>query len=126
MAVDTRQVSAASDSAVSQKIQRESEYVLTIVPTLVAAPKTSAEVVQPKPRDYCYTDSLPPVSECFDSPGVDTPDAGGSGMDMAGGNPLADIDICVIPDVLLTFMTAERDGIFHNVTLPRLTIARLN
>ena len=82
--------------------QRKSECGLTIVPTLAAAPQTASEVVQPKPRDYCYMDSLPPVSECLDSPSIDTSDAGESGMEMAGGNPLADIDICVVPDVLPT------------------------
>ena len=105
VAVDTRQVSAASDSIVSRKIQRESEYVPTIVPTVVVAPQTAAEVVQPKPRDYCYTDSLPPVSECLDSPSMDTPDSGESGMEMAGGNPPADID--VVPDVLPTAISVK-------------------
>ena len=105
VAVDTRQVSAASDSIVSRKIQRESEYVPTIVPTVVVAPQTAAEVVQPKPRDYCYTDSLPPVSECLDSPSMDNPDSGESGMEMAGGNPPADID--VVPDVLPTAISVK-------------------
>ena len=36
VAVDTRQVSAASDSVVSREIQRKSECGLTVVPTLVA------------------------------------------------------------------------------------------
>ena len=103
MAVDTRQVSAASDfGLVSREIHRKSECGLTIVPTLAAAPQTASEVVQPKPRDYCYMDSLPPVGECLDSPSIDTPDAGESGMEMAFGNPPADIDICVVPDVLPT------------------------
>ena len=53
VAVDTRQVSAASDSVVSREIHRKSECGPTIVPTLAAAPQTAAEVVQPKPRDYC-------------------------------------------------------------------------
>ena len=102
VAVDTRQVSAASDSVVSRGIQRKSECGLTIVPTLAAAPQTASEVVQPKRRDYCYMDSVPLVSECLDWPSMDTPDAGESGMEMAGGNPPADIDICVVPDVLPT------------------------
>ena len=54
--VDTRQVSAASDSVVSLEIHRKSECGPTIVPTLAAAPQTASEVVQPKPRDYCYMD----------------------------------------------------------------------
>ena len=107
MAVDTRQVSAASDSVVSREIQRISEYGLTIVSTLAAAPQTASDVVQPKPRDYCYMDSLTPVSECLDSPSMDTPDAGESGMEMAGGNPPADIDICVVPDVLPTAISVR-------------------
>ena len=77
------------------------------MPTLAAAPQTASEVVQPKPRDYCYMDSLPPVSECLDSPSMDTPDAGESGMEMAGGNPPADIDICVVPDVLPTAISVR-------------------
>ena len=102
VAVDTRQVSATSNSIVSREIHRKSECGPTIVPTLAAAPQTASEVVQPKPRDYCYMDSLPPVGECLDSPSIDTPDAGESGMEMAGGNPPADIDICVVPDMLPT------------------------
>ena len=76
VAVDTRQVSAASDSVVSREIHRKSECGPTVVPTLAAAPQTASEVVQPKPRDYGYTDLLPPVGECLDSPSIDTPDAG--------------------------------------------------
>ena len=101
MAVDTRQVSAASDSVVSREIHRKSECGPTIVPTLAAALQTASEVVQPKPRDYCYTDSLPPVGECLDSPSIDTLDAGESGMEMA------DIDICVVPDVLPTAISVR-------------------
>ena len=63
---------------------------------LVAAPQTAAEVVQPKSRDYCYMDSLPPVSECLDSPSMDTPDAGESRMEMA-----------VVPDVLPTVISVR-------------------
>ena len=77
------------------------------MPTLAAALQTASEVVQPKPRDYCYMDSLPPVGECLDSPSIDTPDAGESAMEMAGGNPPADIDICVVPDVLPTVISAR-------------------
>ena len=84
MAVDTRQVSTASDSVVSREIHMKSECGLTVVPTLATAPQTASEVVQPKPRDYGYTDSLPTVGECLDSPSIDTPDAGESGIEMAG------------------------------------------
>ena len=44
VAVDTRQVSAASDTVVSK---------------LAAAPQAASEVVQPRPRDYGCTDLLP-------------------------------------------------------------------
>ena len=105
MAVDIRQVSAASDSIVSQEIHRKSECGLTIVPTLAAVLQTASEVVQSNPRGY--TDSLPPVGGCLDSPSIDTPEAGESGMEMAGGNPPADIDICVVPDVLPTAISVR-------------------
>ena len=88
VAVDTRQVSAASDTVVSRKIHRKSEYVPTVVPKLAAAPQTASEVVQPRPRDYGCTDLLPPVGECLESLGIDTSDAGESGMEVAGGSPL--------------------------------------
>ena len=102
VAVDTRQVSAASDTVVSLEIHRKSECVPTVVPTLAAAPQTASEVVQVRPRDYGCTDSLPPVGECLESLGIDTLDAGESGMEVAGGSPTADMDICVVPDVLQT------------------------
>ena len=38
---------------------------------------------------------------------MDTPDAGESRMEMAGGNPPADIDIYVVPDVLLTAISMK-------------------
>ena len=97
MAVDTRQVSAAS-----REIHRKSECIPTVVPTLAAAPQTAFEVVQPRPRGYGCTDSLPPVGECLESLGIDIPDAVKSGMKVAGGSPPADIDINGSPDVLPT------------------------
>ena len=51
VAVDTRQVSAASDTVVSREIHRKSECVPTVVHTLAVAPHTASEVVQPRPRD---------------------------------------------------------------------------
>ena len=72
------------------------------MPTLAAAPQTASEVVQPRPRDYGCTYLLPPVGECQELLGIDTPDAGESGMEMAGGSPPADMDISVVPDVLQT------------------------
>ena len=82
VAVDARQVSAASDTVVSRKIHRKSECVTTVVPKLAAAPQAAYEVVQPRPPDYGYTDSLPLGSGCLDSPRIDTPE----------GNPLAEIN----------------------------------
>ena len=107
MAVDTKQVSTASDTVVSRKIYRKSECVPAVVLKLAAAPQAAFEIVQPRPRDYGYTDSLPPVGECLDSPRIDTPDAGESGMEMTGGSPPADIDICVVPDVLPTAISVK-------------------
>ena len=102
VSVDTRQVSAASETVVSREMHRKSECVPTVVPTLAAAPQTASEVVRPRPRDYGCTDSLPPVGECLESLGIDTPDARESEMEVAGGSPPADMDICVVPDVLQT------------------------
>ena len=43
VAVDTRKVSAASETVVSREIHRKSECVPTGVPTLAAAPQTASE-----------------------------------------------------------------------------------
>ena len=59
VAVDARQVSTASDTVVSRKIHRKSECVMTVGPTLVAASQADYKVVQQRPPDYGYTDSLP-------------------------------------------------------------------
>ena len=56
--VDIRQVSAASNTVVSRKIHSKSECDTTVVPKLAAAPQAAYEVVQPRSRDYGYTDSL--------------------------------------------------------------------
>ena len=85
-AVDTRQVSAASDTVVSRKTHRKSECVPTVVPKLAAAPQAASEVVQPRLRG--------------ESLGIDTLDAWESGMEVAGGSPPAVIDISVGLDVL--------------------------
>ena len=45
------------------------------------------------------------MGECLDSPRIYTPDAGES--EMAGGSPPADIDICVVPDVLPTAISVK-------------------
>ena len=81
VAVDTRQVSAASDTVVSREIHRKSECIPTVVPKLAAAPQAASEVVQPRTRDSCSMVS---------------------GMEVADGSPPADIDISGRPDVLQT------------------------
>ena len=73
-AVDTRQVSAVSDTVDSREIHRKSECIPTVVPKLAAAPQAASEVVQPRPRDSGCMDLLPPVGECLESLGMDTPD----------------------------------------------------
>ena len=102
LAVDIRQLSTASDTVVSWKIHRKSECVTTVVPKLAAAPQAAYEVVQPRPRDYGYADSLPPGSGCLDSPRIDTPEAAVSSMEVAGGSPPAEINISRSPDRLQT------------------------
>ena len=100
VAVYTRQVSAASDTVVSREIHRKSKCIPTVVPKLAVAPQAASEVVQPRPRDSGCMDFLPPVGECLESLGMDTPGAVVSGMEVAGGSPPADIDISGGPDVL--------------------------
>ena len=121
VAVDDRQVSAASDTVVSRKIHRKSECVTTVVPRLAAAPHAAYEVVQPRPLDDSYTDSLPLGSGCLVSPRFDTPEGSPpaeinssrspdslqtelsvTSAVMVGGSPPPDIDICVVPDTLQT------------------------
>ena len=101
-AVDTRQISAASDTVVSREIHRKSECIPTVVPKLAAAPQAASEVVQLRPRDSGCMDLLPPVGECLESLGMDTPDAVVYGTEVAGGSPPADIDISGGPDLLQT------------------------
>ena len=74
VAVDARLVSAASDTVVSRNIHRKSQCVTTVVPKLAAAPQAAYEVIQPRPPDYGYTDSLPLGSGCLDLPRIDTPE----------------------------------------------------
>ena len=75
VAVDTRQVSAASDTVGVRVIHVPSECIPTVVPKLAAAQQAASEVVQTRPRDFCCMDLLPPVGECIESLGVDAPDA---------------------------------------------------
>ena len=119
VAVDARQVSAASDTVVFQKIHRKSECVTIVVPKLAAAPQATYEVVQPRPPNYGYTDSLPLGSGCLHSPMIDSPERSPpaeinisrsperlqteisvTSTEMAGGSPPVDIDIYMVPDVL--------------------------
>ena len=59
VAVDTRQVSAASDTVVSREIHRKLECIASVVPKLAAAPQAASEVVQPRPRDSgCFAESV--------------------------------------------------------------------
>ena len=120
--VDTDRVSAASDAVVSRETHKNSECVPTVVPKLAAASQAASEVVQPRlPYSGC-TDLLPPVGECLESLGLDTPDAVEwkwlveflrprltlaleSGMEITGGSPPAVSDISVEPDVLQTVIS---------------------
>ena len=94
--VDARQMTTASETVVSRKIHRKSECVTTVVPNLAAAPQADYEVVQPRPPDYGYTDSLPLGSGCLESPRIDTPE----------GSPPAEIKISRSPDRLQTEISA--------------------
>ena len=102
MAVDTRQVSAASDTVGVRAIHMKSNCIPTVVPKLAAAPQAASEVVQTRPRDSCCMDLLPPVGECIESLELDAPDAVVSGMEAASGSSMAGSDISVGPDVLQT------------------------
>ena len=102
MEVDTRQVSAASDTVGFRAIHMKSECIPTVVPKLAAVPQAASEVIQTRPRDSCRMDLLPPVGECIESLGIDTLDAVVSGMKVASGSSTADSDISVGPDVLQT------------------------
>ena len=48
------------------------------------------------------------MGECLESLEIDTPDAVESGMEVAGGSPMADIDISVGSDVLQTAISVTR------------------
>ena len=54
------------------------------------------------PGDSGCMDLLPPVGECLESHGMDTPDDVVSRMEVACGSPPADIDISEGPDLLPT------------------------
>ena len=118
--VDTERVSAASDAVVSPDTLMISVCVPTDVPKLAAAPQAASEVVQPRPPDSSCMDLLPPVGKRRQSLGRDTPDAGESGMEVAGGSPPAEMDISVNPDMLLTAtsVTTEVSGRWMKFVTP--------
>ena len=101
-AVDTRQVSAASDTVGVCAIHVTSECIPTVVPKLAVAPQAASEVVQTRPQDSCCMNLLPPVGESIESFSVDALDAVASGMEAAGGSSKVGSDICVGLDVLQT------------------------
>ena len=96
-----QQLRRGRDAVVSRETHKNSECVPKVVPKLAVAPQAAPEVVQPRPPDSGCTDLLPPVGECLESLGLDT-DAGESEMEVAGGSPLAEIDINVNPGMLPT------------------------
>ena len=63
VAVDTRQVSAASDTVVVSGIHMRSECFPTVTPKLAVTPQAASEVEQTRPRGYCCMNLLPPVGE---------------------------------------------------------------
>ena len=66
------------------------------------------------------------MGECLESLGTDTLDAGESGMEVAGGSPPVDMDICVVPDVLQTAVsgtTVVSEKWMVEVLRPILTLA---
>ena len=67
MAVDTRQVSAASDTVVVSGIHMMPECFPTVTPKLAAAPQAASEVDQTISRGYCCMNLLPPVGESIES-----------------------------------------------------------
>ena len=75
VAMDTRQVSAASDTVGVRVIHMKLNCIPTVVPKLAAAPQATSEVVQTRPRDSCCMDLLPPAGECIESLELDAPDA---------------------------------------------------
>ena len=102
VAVDTRQVSIASDTDVVSGIHMMSECIPTVTPKLVAAPQVASEVAQTRPRGYCCMNLLPPVGESVESLDVYAPDAVASGKETASGSSKVGSDICVVPDMLQT------------------------
>ena len=102
MAVDTRQLSIASnsDTDVVSGIHMMSECIPTVTPKLAAS-----EVAQTRPRGYCCMNLLPPMGESIESLDVDAPDALPSGKETAGGSSEVGSDICVVPDMLQTVVS---------------------
>ena len=102
VAVDTRQVSAASDTVVVSGIHMMSECFPTVAPKLAAAPQAASEVDQTRSRGYCCMNLFPPINKSIESIDVDTPDAVASGKETPGGSSKVGSDICVVLDVLQT------------------------
>ena len=98
-------MSAASDAVVSRETCMMSVRVQTVVPKLAEAPQAASKVVQPRHPDSGCTDLLPLVGECRESLGLDTPDAGESGMEMTGGSPPADSVISADLNMLQTVLS---------------------
>ena len=107
VAVDTRQVSIASDTDVASGIHMMSECIPTVTPKLAAAPQAASEVAQTRPRGYCCMNLLPPVGESIESLNVDAPDALASGKEPAGGSSEVGSDVCVVPDLLPTAVSVS-------------------
>ena len=105
--MDTERVSAASDAVVSRETRNISEGVPTVVPKLAVAPQAASEVTQPRPPESGCTELLPLVDDCRESLALGTPYAVESGMEVAGGIPLAEIDISVNPDRLQTAISVK-------------------
>ena len=126
MAVDTEQVSTASDAVVSRGTNKISECVPTVVPKLAAAPQAASEVIQPRPPDCGGTDN------CREPLGLDTAisvttvvsekwmdrfvmdldvlcsDGLASGDDPAKESSDVGSDVCVVSDSMPTAVSVRR------------------
>ena len=107
VAVDTRQVSIASDTNVVSGIHMMSECIPTVTPKLAVAPQAASEVAQTRPRGYCCMNLLPPMGESIESLDVHAPDALASGKETSGGSSEVGSDICVVLDMLQTVVSVR-------------------
>ena len=99
VAVDTRQVSIASDTDVVSGIHVMSDCIPAVTPMLVVAPQAASEVAQTRPRGYCSVNLLLPVDGSIEPLDVDAPDVLASGKEPAGGSSEVGSDVCVVPDL---------------------------